>query len=303
MQLRYVYSELGQGLRRNLSMHIAVILTLFVSLTLVGLGVLLNQQADKAADQWGNELQITVFLCRDGDQQPSCVNEVSGAQKKAIGQEIEDNPEVSSYYFESKQEAFDKVKVLLGPEKFEGPNPAATADDMAESVWITLKDPDEFEGITSAVVGLDGVSRIQDQREVVGPILRSMEAMQTGALGIAAFLVLAALLLVSNTIRLAAFARRKEIGIMRLVGASTLYIALPFLLEALVTALISVVLAGGALAAVMWFGVEHRLKDFIGFIPWIGWTQYRSALLAVAVLGPILTLLPTLALTRKYLKV
>ncbi len=303
MQLRYVYSELGQGLRRNLSMHIAVILTLFVSLTLVGLGVLLNQQADKAADQWGNELQITVFLCRDGDQQPACVNEVTGAQKKAIAQEIEDNPEVSSYYFETKEEAFEKVKVLLGPEKFEGPNPAATADDMAESVWITLKDPDEYEGISSAVVGLDGVSRIQDQREVVGPILRSMEAMQTGALGIAAFLVLAALLLVSNTIRLAAFARRKEIGIMRLVGASTLYIALPFLLEALVTALISVALAGGALAAVMWFGVEQRLNDFIGFIPWISWTEYRQALLAVAVLGPILTLLPTLALTRKYLKV
>ncbi len=303
MQLRYVYSELGQGLRRNLSMHIAVILTLFVSLTLVGLGVLLNQQADKAADQWGNELQITVFLCRDGDQQPACVNEVTEAQKKAIAREVEDNPEVASYYFETKEEAFEKVKVLLGPEKFEGPNPAATADDMAESVWITLQDPDEYEGISSAVVGLDGVSRIQDQREVVGPILRSMEAMQTGALGIAAFLVVAALLLVSNTIRLAAFARRKEIGIMRLVGASTLYIALPFLLEALVTALISVALAGGALAAVMWFGVEQRLNDFIGFIPWISWTEYRDALLAVAILGPILTLLPTLALTRKYLKV
>ena len=303
MQLRYVYSELGQGLRRNLSMHIAVILTLFVSLTLVGLGVLLNQQAQRAADQWGNELQITVFLCRDGDQQPACVSEVTGAQKKAIAQEIEDNPEVSSYYFETKEEAFEKVKALLGPEKFEGPNPAATADDMAESVWITLKDPDEYEGISSAVVGLDGVSRIQDQREVVGPILRSMEAMQTAALGIAAFLVVAALLLVSNTIRLAAFARRKEIGIMRLVGASTLYIALPFLLEALVTAVISVVLAGGALGAVMWFGVEQRLSDYIGFIPWIGGPEYVKSLIAVAALGPILTLLPTLALTRKYLKV
>ena len=303
MQLRYVYSELGQGLRRNLSMHIAVILTLFVSLTLVGLGVLLNSQAQRAAEQWGNELQITVFLCRDGDQQPACVSEVTDAQKKAIAQEIEDNPEVSSYYFESKQEAFEKVKVLLGPEKFEGPNPAATADDMAESVWITLKDPDEYEGISSAVVGLDGVSRIQDQREVVGPILRSMEAMQTGALGIAAFLVVAALLLVSNTIRLAAFARRKEIGIMRLVGASTLYIALPFLLEALVTAVISVVLAGGALGAVMWFGVEQRLSDYIGFIPWIGGPEYVKSLIAVAILGPILTLIPTLALTRKYLKV
>ncbi|MCY7402434.1 MAG: cell division protein FtsX, partial [Nocardioides sp.] len=66
MQLRYVFSELGQGLRRNLTMHLAVILTLFVSLTLVGMGVLFQQQATKAAEQWGNQLQITVFLCRNG---------------------------------------------------------------------------------------------------------------------------------------------------------------------------------------------------------------------------------------------
>ncbi|HEU5057623.1 MAG TPA: permease-like cell division protein FtsX [Kofleriaceae bacterium] len=303
MQLRYVSSELGQGLRRNLSMHVAVILTLFVSLTLVGLGVLLNQQAQRAAEQWGNELQITVFLCRDGDSQPSCASEVTDAQKKRITEEIDQNPEVASYYLESKEEAFEKVKELLGPEKFEGANPAATAEDMSESIWITLKDPDEYEGITSAVIGLDGVSRVQDQREVVGPILRSMDAMQAAALGIAAFLVLAALLLVSNTIRLAAFARRKEIGIMRLVGASTLYIALPFLLEALVTAVISVVLAGGALGAVMYFGVEQQLRDFIGFVPWVGVPEFLRSLVAIAILGPILTLLPTLLLTRKYIKV
>ncbi|MGH3362112.1 MAG: permease-like cell division protein FtsX, partial [Nocardioides sp.] len=76
MQLRYVYSELGQGLRRNLSMHVAVILTLFVSLTLVGLGTLLIQQADRMSEQWGNELQITVFLCRDNDPDPACPTEV-----------------------------------------------------------------------------------------------------------------------------------------------------------------------------------------------------------------------------------
>ena len=70
MQLRYVYLELGQGLRRNLSMHIAVVLTLFVSLTLVGLGVVLNQQAARTADQW-SELQIAVFLCRERDRQPA----------------------------------------------------------------------------------------------------------------------------------------------------------------------------------------------------------------------------------------
>jgi cell division transport system permease protein len=302
MQLRYVYSELGQGLRRNLSMHIAVVLTLFVSLTLVGLGVVLNQQAQRTADQWGSELQITVFLCRERDDNPACTGEVTKPQKDAIAEVVEENPEVDSYYFESKAEAFDKVKELYD-EDFEGVNSALRQDDLAESIWITLKDPEEFEGIKSAVVGLDGVSKVQDQRNIVGPVLNAINYMQSSALLIAIFLVVAALLLVANTIRLAAFARRKEIGIMRLVGASTLYIALPFLLEALVTALISVALAAGALAAFIYFAVERSLSDVLGFIPWVGWPEYLIAVLAVAILGPLLTLLPTLALTRKYLKV
>ena len=303
MQLRYVFSELGQGLRRNLSMHIAVVLTLFVSLTLVGLGVLLNQQADKAAEHWGNQLQITVWLCKEKDDNPACTGEVTDAQKTAIEKVIEDNPEVADYHTESKEEAFQKVKELLGPDKFEGPNPAATAADMPESVWITLKDPEQYKGITSAVVGLDGVSGIRDMRNVLKPIYGSINALQWGALGTAAFLVFAALLLVGNTIRLAAFARRREIGIMRLVGASTLYIALPFLLEALVTALIGVALAGGALAAFMYFGIDQRAATGLKFMPWIGMPEYMTAVLAIAILGPVLTLLPTLVLTRKYLKV
>ncbi len=303
MQLRYVFTELGQGLRRNLSMHIAVILTLFVSLTLVGLGVLLNQQADKAAVHWGNQLQITVWLCKDRDDNPACTGEVTDAQKTAINKVVAANPEVSGFHNESKQEAFAKIKELIGPEKFEGPHPAATANDMPESVWIELKNPEEYQGITSAVVGLDGVSGIRDMRKVLEPIYGSINLLKWGALGTAAFLVFAALLLVGNTIRLAAFARRREIGIMRLVGASTLYITLPFLLEALVTALIGLVLATGALGAFMYFGIHQRAGDQLKFMPWIGMPEFTVAVGVIAVLGPILTLLPTLVLTRKYLKV
>jgi cell division transport system permease protein len=303
MQLRYVFSELGQGLRRNLSMHIAVILTLFVSLTLVGLGVLLNQQADKAAQHWGSQLQITVWLCKAQDDNPACTGEVTNAQREHIEEVVSDNPEVADYHFESREEAFAKVKELLGPERFEGPNPAATAADMPESVWVELKDPEEYEGITSAVKGLEGVSGVRDMREVLEPIYGSINVLQVGALGTAAFLVVAALLLVGNTIRLAAFARRKEIGIMRLVGASTLYIALPFLLEALVTAVFGVLLAAGALGAFMYFGIHERAGDQLKFMPWIGLEEYGVAVVAIAILGPILTMLPTLVLTRKYLKV
>lgn len=303
MQLRYVWSELGQGLRRNVSMHIAVVLTLFVSMTLVGLGVLLNQQRSIATEYLGNQLEIATYLCRDSDVNPSCTSAATDAQKEAIEAVIEDSPEVETYRFETKEEAFEKVKKLLGEEQFEGPNPVMTAEDMSEAYWITLKNPKEFEGITSAVVGLDGVSQIRDERDTVKPLFDSLDTLKYASWGVAGFLLLAALLLVANTIRLAAFARRKEIGIMRLVGASTLYIALPFLLEALVTAVVGVALAGGALGAVMWFGVEQRISQTLSFMPWIGLPDFTAALIVIAVLGPLLTLLPTLALTRKYLKV
>ena len=303
MQFRYVLSELRQGLRRNLSMHIAVVLTLFVSMTLLGLGVLMKQQTDIATRYLGNQLQVTVYLCRDGDANPVCAAAVTDEQKVAIEKAIKDNPETADVRYESQEEAFDKVKELYGEEEFDGPNPALTAEDMPESYWITLKDPQKFEGVTSAVKGLDGVSQIRDLRKTLKPLYEWLGALKYGSWGIAGFLLLAALLLVANTIRLAAFARRKEIAIMRLVGASTLYIALPFLLEALVTAAVGVALAGGTLGAFMYFGVHERIADSISFMPWIGMQDYTTALIVIAILGPLLTLLPTLLLTRKYLKV
>jgi len=301
--VRYTLTELGQGLRRNLSMHLAVVLTLFVSLTLVGMGVLLNQQAAKAAEHWGSELQITVWLCKDRDQNAACVGAVTDAQKQAIAKVVEENPEVAGFHFESKDEAFEKLKDTYAPGKFDGPNAVITAEDMPESLWIELEDPEQFEGITSAVVGLDGVSGIRDARDTLKPIYGAIDALKWGALATALFLVVAALLLVANTIRLAAFARRREIGIMRLVGASTLYIALPFLLEAVVTAALGVLCAAAALVAFEKFGIQDRIQGELNFIPWIGWPEVQYAIGVIAILGPMLTVIPTLVLTRKYLKV
>ena len=302
MQLRYVFTELGNGLRRNLSMHLAVILTLFVSLTLVGLGVLLNQEAKRTAEHWGNQLQITVYLCSKHDGNPACTAPVTEAQKAAIEKVVADNSQVSNYHTESQQDAFTKLQEQF-PGKYDGPNSPITAADMPQSIWVTLKDPNQFRDVESAVVGLDGVSKVQDVRKVLHPIFATITTLKLGSIGTAIFLGLAALLLVANTIRLAAFARRREIAIMRLVGASTLYIALPFLLEALVTALIGVGLTVGVLAGFMYFGVDQRLKDFVGFIPWVDFSDFTLAAIVVAILGPVLTLMPTLVLTRKYIKV
>ncbi|WP_017936085.1 permease-like cell division protein FtsX [Nocardioides sp. Iso805N] len=304
MQLRYVFTELRQGLRRNLSMHLAVVLTLLVSLTLVGVGVLLHQEADKTAKQWGSQLQITVFLCNGTtDTSPSCVGPVTDAQKQAIEKVLTENKDVDSFRLESQQEAYDRIQHLNVPaSSFKGPDPAIKVSDMPESYWITMKDPHQAASIKESVQGLDGVESVQDLHNLMGKILGTIDGLRNGAIVAAVLLVVAALLMVANTIRLAAFARRREIAIMRLVGASTLYIALPFLLEALVTAVVGVVLSAGALAAVMQFGVNDRLAR-VKFDAWIGWHDYWVAAGVIAVLGVALTLLPTLLLTRKYLKV
>lgn len=306
MQLTYVFSELGNGLRRNVSMTIAVIVTIFVSLTLVGMGLLLNAQADKAEDYWGSKLQITVFLCNQNSTTANCVDgEVTKPQKAAIEKVLDNHPEVASWRLQSKQEAYDKWRSAYVSEDeteqrvYESIRPS----DMQESYWISLSDPEEFMGIKSQVAGLEGVNSVRDLREVLEPIYFWMNVMKWGAVGIAVFLIFAAILQVGNTIRLAAFARRREIGIMRLVGASSLYIQLPFLMEALVAALIGVALAGAAIAAFMYFVIYQMLRPSSKIMPYIDWADGAWAIGWIAAIGLALTLLPTLLMTRKYLKV
>ncbi|WP_435769752.1 permease-like cell division protein FtsX [Nocardioides sp. SYSU DS0651] len=315
MQLRYVFSELRTGLRRNLSMHLAVILTLFVSLSLAGTGILIQREAELANDELGNQLKILVNLCVDDDPSdtPNCAGgEVTAEQQQRVEEEIEANDEVESYRFQSKEEGYERAYAQAqrnGTEAaFEGDNPVVTRENWPAAFWVTLKSPERADGIISALEGLDGVAHIEDQREVLGQIFNVMKVLRIGSWIGSAFLLLAALLQVANTIRLAAVARRREIGIMRLVGASTLYIALPFLLEALVTAIVGVGLAAGALAAFQYWGVDRGLEESIKFLPWTDWSDYTEALIGymppgIVLLGPALTLIPTLLLTRKYIKV
>ncbi len=306
MQLTYVFSELASGLKRNVSMTLAVIVTIFVSLTLVGMGLLLNAQAEKAEEYWGSRLQITVFLCNQNSSTANCVNgEVTGAQKNSIEQVLDSNDEVASWRLQSKQEAYDKWKsaYISDDETERRVYESIRPSDMQESYWVQLKDPERFLGIKSQVQGLQGVNSVRDLREVLKPIYFWMNVMKWGAIGVAAFLVVAAVLQVGNTIRMAAFARRREIGIMRLVGASSLYIQLPFLLESLLAALLGVALASAALLAFMYFVIYERLRPSSNIVAWVDWGDGLWAVAWIALIGLVLSLVPTLVMTRKYLKI
>lgn len=322
-QLRYAFSELRNGLRRNVSMTVALVVTTFISLTLVGMGLLLNAQAQNAKETWGDKLQITVILCNKGITAPQPLNEpkspelgqannncsagaVDEDQKKVIETTITENPEVKSFTYRSKAEAFAIWKKIYDSPRSDVERAVfstVTADTMPESYLVSLKDPNKFEGISDALSGIPGVDHVQDLREVLQPIYFWMSILKWGALGIAGFLLVAGVLQVSNSIRLAVFARRKEIGIMRLVGASNLYISLPFLMETLVAALIAIVLSGAAVAAFMQFAVYGWLRENSRVMEWIGWQDALTAVWMVAAIGILLTVVPTLVMTRKYLKV
>ena len=128
-------------------------------------------------------------------------------------------------------------------------------------------------------------------------------ALQWATITKSSLLLLAGALQIANTIRMAAFTRRREIGIMRLVGASNIYILLPFLLESLVAGLIGVLIAGGALTAGYWFVIEQNARTSITALPWIGWMDLATAILSIAAVGVALAIIPTLLATRKYLRI
>jgi cell division transport system permease protein len=304
MRLRHIFSETVSGLRQNLTMTLAVIMTMWVSLSLFGAGLLANQQVDLMKGNWYDKIEISVFLCTKDTQGDNCEpgQDVTQAQKDLIRQTLESNPEVApgGVYFESKAEAYREFL-----EAYEG-NPIAgslTEDQMQESFRVKLKDPEQYEGVSSAVAGLPGVQNVQDLRKILDPFFSWLNLLQWATLAASALLLLAAALQIGNTIRLAAFARRREIGIMRLVGASNVYITLPFLFEAVFSALVGVTFACVTLASGVYFIILRKAQVSIQSLAWIGWDQALWAMAGVAVVGLVLSIIPTLITTRKYLRV
>ncbi|RLV49838.1 ABC transporter permease [Nocardioides mangrovicus] len=305
MQLRYVFSEAAIGLRRNLTMTIALVVTMFVSLTLVGMGLLLHAQADKAEQRWGSQLQITVYLCNANARAATCAGgEVTDPQKSAVVQVLKTHPEVKNFSYRSKQQAYDALQKLAKQQDTSSNDlySTVTVNDMNQSYTVTLKDPRKYQGVEQAIAGLDGVENVQDLHNLLSPIYKFLSAMLVGALVFAGVLLVAAVLEVGNTIRLTAHARRREIGIMRLVGAGSLSIQLPFLMETLVAAMIGIVLSAGALAFFVWYVVYGKLRTS-NIVYWIDYWDLLRAIAAIAVLGIVMTVIPTLLMTRKYLKV
>jgi cell division transport system permease protein len=242
MRFRLALSEMLIGLRRNLTLSLAVIVTVAVSLVLVGAALMLNRQVDRMKGYWYDKIEVTVSLCTNTDAQAPCNDQtVTGAQRAQIQQSIASLPEVERWFYESKQEAYNHFKDQFKDTPSLVNN--TTPDQLPDSYRVKLRDPQKSDIVISALTGRPGVAEVVDQRKLLNPLFRMLRAFQKIAIGTAVGVLLAAIALIVNTIRIAVFSRRREIGIMRLVGASNLYIELPFLLEGALAGLV-----GGALA-------------------------------------------------------
>lgn len=259
---RYVLREAVIGLRRNLMMTVAVVLSVTVSLTLLGASLLLSEQVDLAADDWTGRVEVSIFLC-DGRTCPAITPE----QQEALREDLEDQPIVSEVYYESKQDAYDRFVELFRDQ------PALIdsidADTLPASFRVRLADPSLFGVIATEFEAYPGVEDIVDQREVLNQFLNFMNLIRNGALVVAAIQLIAAGVLIANTIRVAAFARREQTSIMRLVGASNWYIRLPFVLEGVLAGVLGALVSWGLLWVTVpritaQLGTEVTLMPFIG---------------------------------------
>jgi cell division transport system permease protein len=248
MRVGFMLGEVWNGLRRNMSMAISVILVTMVSMFLLGLGLLAQRQADTWKGYWYDRVQVSIYLCNSEAAQPNCQNQAATAEQKAtIKSQLDKMPEVKEVFYESQEDAFARFK-----DQFKNSPVASNAlkvGDIPDSYRVQLKDPSKFAVVTSAFDGAPGVASVQDQEKVLKPLLRIINFITGFAIFMAAIMVLCAVLLIMTTVRQVAYARRREIGIMRLVGASNFTIRTPFIVETVLSGLIGVALAVGMLFA------------------------------------------------------
>lgn len=302
MRLALVFGEVGQGLRRNLSMVVSVVLVTFISLTFVGTAILLQFQISQMKGYWYERSQVAVYLCTafDGgpcEEQAATQSQIDAVEKELNGATLA--PYIENVEFEDREQAYQDML-----EQFEGTAIAelASPEILPEAFRVKLVDPNQAEIVIDQMSGMPGVFEVKDAREFLDPIFTMINTLSLSAVGIAALMLVAAALLVATTIRLSAFSRRREISIMRLVGASNRFIETPFILEGVFAALVGSALAGVALVALTQFFVGGYL---VKEIPTIGFVDTSDALIVAPMLlgiGALLAALSASVAIRRYLK-
>jgi cell division transport system permease protein len=272
-----------------------------ISLSLLGTGLLFVKQVDSTRTYWQSKVEISVYLCYDASANQSCHGAVTPAQTAQLESTLKAMPQVQNFSYVSQAQAY-----LLFKSAFSNDQAYVSSikqSDMPPSLEIKLANPDaDYAIVSSAMQGAPGVDSVIDEMTILEKFYRLLDGLRNAVIIVALILVVAAILLVANTIRLSAFNRRRETGIMRLVGASNFYIQLPFLLEGVIAGLL-----GWALAAALLIGVKSLLLDnlqqYFSYNVGLSATDLVEVILFSLLVGVVLCGLTSFLTLRRYLRV
>ncbi|WP_221583921.1 permease-like cell division protein FtsX [Microbacterium sp. G2-8] len=302
MNVSLILSEALQGLRRNASMVISVILVTFVSLTFVGAAILMQAQIAKTNAYFEDRAQVDVYMCSSISEVDTCVDGVATEEQiDEVRTQLEGStlgPLVSEFSYESQEDAHEALV-----ESFDDDLAGLVTVDQTSAIFhINLLNPDQTNVIREAFSGVQGVEEVADQLEYLDPLFATLTIATYIAVGIAALMLVSAVLLIATTIRLSAYARRREVEIMRLVGASNGTIQTPFVLEGVLAAFLGAALASAAVLVGVRVGVEDYLSREAGAIPWISLADAWFVVPIIIALGVVLAALSAGVAIRRWLR-
>ena len=287
---RYLFNEVGIGLRRNLLVTIATIITVTVSLALMGAGFLFGRQYALAQKYLYADVQVSIFL----------QDAIATDQQASLERDLRANPVVEDVLYESKQQAWEYFQRIFAED--ENLVDSVTAEMLPASFRVELTDPEQYDVITSQFAGYPGIDEIVDNREALDQLFAIMGIFRTTAYVLAGFVLIAALALIATTIRLTAYARREQTGIMKLVGATNWYIRLPFLMEGIVATAVGAVIALGLLMlgeTTFIEGLRHQVR----FIPFVTRGDVLAVFPLMFIIGIALSSLASFFSLRRFLAV
>ncbi len=249
MRAQFVFGEVWVGLRRNLTMTAALVVVVAISLSLLGTGLLFVKQVDHTRNLWQSKVQLSVYLCDSNPLSAGCVQNgpATAAERAQIYSTLMSlkNEVTSAKYLTQAQDyaqfrqEFSDDQVLLS---------YTTQQDIPASFEVKLKNAQaDAAAVTAAVSRMRGVDSVGNDSLILSKFYRLLNGARDAVIVVAIILIIAAILLVANTIRLSAFNRRRETAIMRLVGASNFYVQLPFLVEGMIAGLFGWLVAVGLL--------------------------------------------------------
>jgi cell division transport system permease protein len=244
-------------------MVVSVVLVTMVSLFFLGIGLLSQAQVSTAQGYWYDKVQVSIFLCTPGATEvASCADgAVTDEQREQIAADLDGlSPLVTEYFYESNEQAYQRFR-----EQFRN-SPVLDSipqEAIPESYRVNLSDPSKYEVIRAAFEQAPGVESVEDQREVVDRLFAFLRVLSLGALALAVAMVVCAVLLISTTIQMTAWTRRRETAIKRMVGASSFSIHLPFILETVIATLVGAALAVALLWATVRYGITGFLSELL----------------------------------------